>query len=111
MSEEEPSGEEEPTEVTEPSEEEEAPAPVEEARKVPNIFVVEAEPHTGSLTGPRVLVVVDEGKAYPMDESANGFVRQHNVPILAKMPEGIKLEGATTYADLAELTKKLEAQT
>ena len=98
-------------EVPEEAYPEEAPAPVEEAPKVPNIFVHEPAPNTGTLTGPRLLVVVDEGKGYPMDESANIFVRQNKIPILAEIPEGITLEGADHYADLAELTKKLEAQT
>ncbi len=89
---------------------EEAPteeAPTEEPVKVPNIFVHEAEPYTGTLTGPRVLVVIDEGKAYPMDESANAFVRANNIPILAKMPEGVTVEGSVTYADLSELAKRV----
>jgi len=85
--------------------EEKAPAPVE----VPNIFVHEEQPYTGTLTGPRLLVVVDEGKGYPMDEATNNWVREHNIPILAEMPEGVKAEGALGYADLAELTRKLEA--
>lgn len=93
-----------PTEVVE-----EAPAPVEEAPKVPNIFVHEEQPYTGTLTGPRLLVVVDEGKGYPMDESANNWVREHNIPILSEMPEGVKAEGASEYADLTNLTRKLEA--
>ena len=108
MSEEEPKTEEseevKEEEVTEEAVEE---AHVEEARKVPNIFVHEAEPHTGTLTGPRVLVVIDEGKAYPMDESANAFVRANNIPILAEMPEGVTIEGSATYADLSELAKRV----
>lgn len=102
--------EEGPTEVTEPREE---AAPVEEAPKVPvpNIFVHEPAPHTGTLTGPRLLVVVDEGKGYPMDDAADRFVREHNILILADMPESIQIVGAECCADLVALSKKLEAQT
>jgi len=104
----------EPTEV--PAEEKPTPIPTEEekpieAPKVPNIFVHEEQPWTGTLTGPRSLVVVDECKCYPMDGVTDNWVRQHNIPILPNIPEGIKLEGANKIANLAELTKKIEAQT
>jgi len=63
----------------------------------------------GSFEGGRALVVLDEGKAYPMDEKADAFVREHNIPILTEYPSDIKVEGSDRAADLATLAKKLEA--
>jgi len=101
--------EEKPAEL-EPSATEEVPtepteAPIKEAPQpeVPNIFMV------GSFEGGRALVVVDEGKAYPMDEKADSFVRDHNIPILSEYPESVTIEGADRAADLTALAKKLEA--
>jgi len=94
---------------------EEMPTPIEEGEvaeekpKIPNVFVHEPAPHTGSLTGPRLLVVVDEGKGYPMDDAADRWVREHNIPILGEMPEGVEVAGAERCANLVELAKKLEA--
>jgi len=88
---------------------EEAPpeeAPTEARPKpVPKVFMV------GSFEGARALVVVDEGKAYPMDDKADAFVREHNIPILPDYPEGVHVEGSDRAADLTALAKKLEAQT
>lgn len=95
---EEPTVEEQPSEAPTPTEE-----PVVEEVKIPNIFMV------GSFEGGRALVVLDEGKAYPMDDFADKFVREHNIPILAEYPSDVKVEGSDRAADLVSLAKKLEA--
>ena len=95
---------EEPTVEEQPSE---APTPTEESvaeeAKIPNIFMV------GSFEGGRALVVLDEGKAYPMDGLADAFVREHNIPILTEYPEGVSVTGSDRAADLGALAKKLGA--
>lgn len=114
--EEKPVVEEEVPEEKPPVEEEavaEEAAPPEEA--LPNIFVSDCSTPPRSLTGARTLVVVDEKKAYPMNNAVNAWVREHDIPIKAPTPElGAKIkelgiEGLTKLPDLAELTKKLEA--
>ena len=89
-------------------------APVEE---LPNIFVADSSTPPGSLTGPRILYVVDEKKAYPMNNEVNRWVREHDIPIktpdeVAELEAKIKevgIEGQTNPPDLAKLTEKLEA--
>lgn len=71
------------------------------APKIPNIFVV------GSWDAGRALVVVDEGRAYPMDDKADAFAREHNIPIFPEYPEGVSVEGSDRAADLIALKKKL----
>jgi outer membrane biosynthesis protein TonB len=109
---EEPTVEEQPSEAPTPTEEpvaekvpEEVYPEVPSAERIPNIFMV------GSFEGGRALVVLDEEKAYPMDEKADSFVREHNIPILANYPEGVTVVGSDRAADLTALAKKLEAQT
>jgi len=72
--------------------------------EVPNVFMV------GSFEGARALVVLDEGKAYPMDDKADAFVREHNIPILPDYPEGVNVTGSDRATDFASLAKKLEAK-
>lgn len=88
-------------EEEQPTEEPVVEEPKEEA-KIPNIFVHETE-------AGRALVVLDEGKVYPMDEKADAFVRDNNIPILANYPEGVVVVGSDRAADLVSLAKKLEA--
>lgn len=96
--------EEQPSEAPVPTEETVAEQPTEKV-EIPNIFMV------GSFESARALVVLDEGKAYPMDDKADAFVREHNIPIYPDYPEGIHVEGSDRAADLVALTKKLEAKT
>jgi len=105
--------EEAPEELAE--EEEEAVAEAPPVEELPNIFVADSSTPPRSLTGPRVLYVVDEKKAYPMDANVNRWVLEHDVPIKVPTPEldakikELGVEGQTTLPDLSELTKKLEA--
>lgn len=100
--EEQPTPSEESTVEEQPSEQPSEEKPTEEV-KIPNIFMV------GSFEGGRALVVLDEEKAYPMDDFADRFVREHNIPILAEYPLGVKVAGSDRAADLVSLAKKLEA--
>jgi len=95
--------EEKPEEAPAPVEEAPAPTPTEEV-KIPNIFMV------GDFDRARALVVLDEGKAYPMDDLADRFVREHNIPIFPEYPQGVNVTGSDRAADLNVLAKKLEAQ-
>lgn len=103
--------EEEKPPVEEEAVAEEAVAP-EEA--LPNIFVSDSSTPPKSLTGPRILYVLDEKRCYPMNNEVNAWVHEHNVPI--KVPTEVEaqikefeIEGQNTLPDLAQLTKKLEA--
>ena len=106
----------EPEEAPEELEEEEEAVPeAPPVEELPNIFVSDSSTPPRDLTGPRILVVVDEKKAYPMDANVNRWVLEHDVPIKVPTPEldakikELGVEGQTTLPDLAELTKKLEA--
>lgn len=114
MPEEEPGTEEETETETEevPVETVEEEKPV-TAEPLPIIFVVDSSKPTGSLTGPRALIVVDEKNSYPMNDDVNTWVRDHNIPIkkpTRKLDNQIKklgITGQTRSPDLAALEKKL----
>ena len=116
--------EEAPIEVEEPEVTEEVveeKAPVEEeavaeeaaAEALPNIFVADSSIPPGTLSGGRVLVVVDEKKAYPMSEEVNAWVLSHGVPIKVSTPElgrqmkELGIVGQTNFPDLTALAEKL----
>jgi len=80
--------------------------------KLPSLFVVDWSKPFGSLTGPRLLVSLKEGKVWPMDLLANQWTRQNKIPIFEPTKQVkaklAKLKPQTSPLSAEGLTKLLE---